>query len=134
MRLSSKQLGEYRLLKNNGVEVVDEHTVSPHRGQETAKHYHAKAAVAVIGREHGYIVNGETPVPRGETDMLLWGNPERLTLAVEIEHNPDTEKWRSKYMKYIKDTPIGEMVLINADNLSYDILEMHEDIKIELGL
>jgi len=132
--MNNDSIEEYRLLKNNGVEVQDKHVITPHRGDETEIHYHAKCATALIGKHNGYIANCECPVPRGEIDVLLYGNSKRLSYAVEVEHSPTTENRSVKLQKYVRETPVDELIMINANNLSPDVLEMHRQIRERLGL
>jgi hypothetical protein len=134
MTLSSEQMQEYRLLKNNGVEVSKDHRITPHTGEETKIHYHAKCAVALLAKQHNYMATCECEVPRGSTDVLLWGHPKRQTLAVEIEHSPTKENNSVKLQKYVRETPIDDMIVINANELSLNLLELHDQIEREVGL
>jgi len=134
MQLSDAQLDEYRTLKNSGVSVENNHTIAPHTGQETKKHYHAKCAVAHIGMQEGYIVNTECDTGRGRADVILWGNPERLSYAVEIETDIQPGVRKDKLQQYVRETALDDMVLIEANILDYDLLAMYEQLRDELGL
>ena len=134
MRLTDTQINEYRNLKDSGVHVEKTHTIAPHRGDETAVHYAAKTHVAKVGKEHGYIANCECPVPEGDIDVCLWGCEGRLSYAVEIEHSPDSETVKSKLRRYVSDTGIDELCLINANELPLNVIELEDTIREELGL
>jgi len=134
MRLTDEQIQEYRTLIDSGVEVVDDHVIRNHSGDETEIHFHAKCAIAQIGKQNGYIANCECSVPEGDIDCLLYGNPERLSYAVEIEHSPTEEIKQSKLKRYVKQTAVDELCLINANVLPMNVIEMREHIENELGL
>ena len=134
MQLSDAQLAEYRTLKNSGVSVDDNHTIAPHTGQETKKHYHAKCAVAHIGMQENYIVNTECDTGRGRADVVLWGHESRLSYAVEIETDIQPETKKDKLQQYVRETALDDMVLIEAKGLEYNLLGMYEQLRLELGL
>ena len=135
MRLTDEQLSEYRELKDSDVDVSDEHVLAPHSGEETSVHYHAKACVAHIAKENGYVANCECGVNgKYDIDVLIWGHPERLSYAVEIEHNPTQEVKESKLNRYVTHTAVDELCLINANELPMNVLEMHDAIEAALGL
>jgi len=134
MRLSDDQHNEYRKLKNSGVEVTNKHVIKNHSGDETEVHFHAKCAVAQIGKQNDYIANAECSVPKGDIDVLLWGRPDRMSYAVEIEHSPTEQTLHSKVDRYVRQTAIDEIVILNANKLPLDVVEMREHIEAKLGL
>jgi len=65
---------------------------------------------------------------------LIWGNPDRLSYAVEIEHSPTQDTLDDKLDKYVKQTAVDDMIPINANELPLDVNEMREHIEEKLGL
>lgn len=133
--MNPNQLSEYRELKDYGVEVEKRTNIRTNHGSETAAHIIAKALVTHIGTNNEYIVNGETPTPDGGAiDCCMWGHPDRLSYAVELEHSPTQEVIDSKLDRYVENTPLDDMILINLNELPTHRLEMVQFIADELGL
>lgn len=121
---------EYRELHNNGWNVNKHNQIRPNSGSETVKHLVAKALVAHAGLELGYKVDSEVSHShRGEVDILLFGNPDRLMLAVECETSPTDEVIQDKVDRYVKNTPIDDLVLVNVTELPTDMLDAYGEIK-----
>jgi hypothetical protein len=60
----------------------------------------------------------------------LWGHPERLTYAVEIEHSPTEEVKTDKLQRYVKsNSVIDDMLLINANEIPTDMHEARNHIQ-----
>ena len=121
---------EYRALHNNGWNVNKHNQIRPNSGSETVKHLVAKSLVAHAGLELGYKVDSEVSHShRGEVDILLFGNPDRLTLAVECETSPTDEIVQDKVDRYVSGTCIDDHVLVNVTELPTDMLEAYGEIK-----
>jgi hypothetical protein len=127
-------LSAYRELKDYGVEVTQTNSVEFNSGSETATHVTAKALVGHIGLSNGYRVNSEVRVPQGDVDMVIWGHPDRLSYAVELEHSPTRETVESKVDRYVNQTCLDEIVVINLNEMPENYLEATEFIADELGL
>ena len=126
---------EYRELQTRGWEPQKTNQVRLNSGSETARHAVAKMLVAHAGSNAGYRVSSEVPHShRGEVDILLWGHPDRLTLAVECEVSPTDDVVEDKVDRYIRDTPIDDLALVNVSTLSTDMLEALGEVKEVLGL
>jgi len=126
---------EYRELHNNGWNVNKTNQIRPNSGSETVKHLVAKALVAHAGLQAGYKVDSEVSHShRGEIDILLYGLSQRLTLAVEVETSPTDETVQDKVDRYVNNTPIDDLVLVNVTELPTDMLDAYGEIKEVLGL
>jgi hypothetical protein len=125
----------YRTLQNAGWNVQKHNQVRFNSGSETIKHAVAKMLVAQAGARNGYRVSSEVDHShRGEIDILLWGNPDRLTLAVECETSPTDDVIEDKVDRYVRDTPIDDLVLVNVTELPTDMLDAYAEIMEVLGL
>jgi len=119
----------YRELHDHGWDVDKENRIRPNSGSETVKHLVAKALVAQVGLELGYRVDSEVPhAHRGEIDVLLYGQSDRLTLAVECETSPTDEIVQDKVDRYVHG-PIDDLVLVNVTGLPTDMLDAYGQIK-----
>jgi len=116
-------LSEYRELKDWSVEVSKTNCVEFNSGSETAKHVIAKSLVGHIGLNNGYRVSSEVQCLKGEIDVVLWGNTDRLSYAVECETSPTDDVVESKLQRYVKETPLDDMVVVNVTQLP----ENHRD-------
>jgi len=126
---------EYRELHNHGWDVTKTNQVEFNGGSETVKHAISKMLVAHAGHTAGYRVSSEVEHShRGEIDVLLYGNPDRLTYAVECETSPTMDVVEDKIDRYVNGTPIDDMVLINVSELPVDMLKAYEFVQAELGL
>jgi len=91
--------------------------------------------VAHAATNAGYRVASEVEHgSRGEIDVLIYGHPDRLTLAVECETSPTDDVIEDKVDRYIRDTPIDDLALVNVSTLSTDMLDALGEIKEVLGL
>jgi hypothetical protein len=134
MTLTPKQLSEYRELKDHAVEVSDSNQIEFNSGSETIPHVIGKALVGHIARHHGYRVSSEVVVPNGEIDIILWGNEDRLSYAVELETSPNEETKQDKLERYVKETPLDDMILLNLNEMPINPLEAAKWIQEELGV
>jgi len=126
---------EYRELQTAGWDVQKQNQVRFNGGAETIPHAVSKMLVAHAGHNAGYRVSSEVEHShRGEIDILLYGNPDRLTYAVECETSPTMDVVEDKIDRYVNGTPIDDMVLINVSKMPVDMLEGYEFVQAELGL
>lgn len=133
--MNSKTAKAYRSLKDSGADIQKANQIRFNSGSETSVHVVAKSLVGQIALQHGYRVSSEVEVPEGEIDVCMWGHPKRLTYAVELEHSPTLERKQDKLNRYVRKVDaIDDMVLINLNDLSMDILKMRDEIKREIGL
>lgn len=125
----------YQTLTRAGLEFDNFNHISPNAGSETFPHVVAKSAAMQVGLANGYWVASEVNTPHGEIDVLLWGNPERLTLAVEVETSPTAEVKQDKLERYVKkQSGIDDMALINVTEMPKDLHSALGFIITELGL
>jgi hypothetical protein len=134
MTLNPNQLSEYRELKDHAVDVKKHNQIRFNSGQEGVPHIIGKALVGMIGKENGYRVSSEVSAPKGEIDMVLWGNDKRLSYAVELETDPETDTVESKLNRYVHETPLDDMILINLTEMPINCLHALDFIQEELGL
>jgi sporulation protein YlmC with PRC-barrel domain len=101
---------------------------------ETIPHYTLKSLMAfVAARDYGYMTDLEVNVPHGEIDCLLWGHPNRLTYACEIETSPTAEIKQEKLEKYVNAiSAIDDMILINPSNISMDMVKAAKQLSQKL--
>jgi hypothetical protein len=120
-----------RELQTAGWDASKENSIEFNSGSETLVHRIGKTIAAHIGLEYGYNVCSEVAHPsQGEIDLLLWGNPERLTYAVEIEHSPTEEIKQDKLQRYVQsNSVIDDMIVINANKIAEDYTEAHRFIQ-----
>jgi len=98
-------------------------------------HAVAKMLAGFAGSQAGYRVSSEvTHTGRGEIDVLLWGHEDRLTLAVECETSPTDEIVEDKVDRYVRDTPIDDLALINVTELPDSIMDSYASVCEVLGL
>lgn len=135
MTLTPNQLSEYRELKDFQVDVSKHNAVRFNAGgtSETIKHSVGKHLAALVGLRNGYRVDSEVSTPNGETDVLLWGHPERLTYSVEIETGLTEETKQEKYEQYVKETCIDDIQYVEATAIPMDMGEAYGYIATELG-
>jgi len=122
-------------LREHGWVVNQSDAIRFNSGSETFTHFVGKACAAFVGDENGFRVASEVVHDnRGEVDILLYGLPERMIMAVEIETSPTEEVVQDKLERYIHNTPIQEMFVINANDIPMNQLEAKEFVAEELGL
>ncbi|MFB6197310.1 MAG: hypothetical protein ABEI52_03425 [Halobacteriaceae archaeon] len=139
MSLSKAQVREYRELAESGVQVRRNNNIRPNTGSETARHLLIKSLAAHIGLEARYRVDSETPVETGSggdsaIDVLLWGHDSRLTYAVEVETSPLPKVIESKVDKYVRQTAIDDMLVLNVAECPDDMTQAYGWVASELGL
>jgi len=132
--MNPNQLSEYRELKDWSVEVDKTNSIEFNSGSETSTHVLAKVIVGHLGVTNGYRVSSEVRCPKGEIDVVLFGHPDRLSYAVELEHSPTAEVKESKLERYVLSTPLDELCLININNLPKDRFEAVAWVADQLGL
>ena len=126
---------EFQTLKQHGWQPQRHNQVRFNGGSETVKHSVAKMLVAHAGSQAGYRVASEvTHETRGDIDVLLYGHTDRLTLAVEVETSPTDDVIQDKVDRYIRDTPIDDLALVNVSTLPTEMLDAYGEIKEVLGL
>lgn len=134
--MKKSQYTEYRELHNHGVQVTKENSVKFNAGGESESPIHivAKSLSAMVLLENGYRVSSEVEVPKGEIDIVGWGNPDRLTLAVEAEQNVSDDVVRDKLDRYVGGTPIDDLVVLDLDDMHPNVNHSYGYIKQVLGL
>jgi len=126
---------QYRTLKQAGWNVPRDNQIRFNGGSESVDHAVAKMLVGHAGKEAGYRVGSEVEHDtRGEIDVLLHSHDDRITLAVECETNPDDATIEDKVDRYIRDTPIDDIAVINVSTLPRDRIEAYKQVKEVLGL
>jgi len=125
-----------RQFKNHGWDVPKTDSIEFNSGSETVKHCIAKTLAAHAGKQAGYRVASEVAHSgeRGEIDVLLYAHPERLTLAVEAEVSPTDDVVQDKVERYVHNTPVDDLALLNVNSLSSDYLDAYGEVKEVLGL
>lgn len=139
MSLTQSQVSEYRRLRDTGIQVEKGNNIRFNSGSETAIHCVCKMLVGRIGIEWGYRVDSEVPIvaydgAEYETDILLWGHDDRTTLCVELEHSPTQQVKREKIDRYVADTAIQDMLMVNLNDSPHDIVDCYGWLGSELGL
>jgi len=125
----------YQLLKRNGVDLQQHNQIRFNSGSETWRHVICKAAVAYIGQANGYWVSSEVDAKWGEIDVLLWGHPDRMTIAVEVETSPTEAVKEDKIQRYVRKQPgIDEMYLVNVSEMPVDMMHALDYVSDSLGL
>jgi len=138
MTLSKAQVTEYRKLKDSGVAVSKHNQIRFNSGSETVIHATSKLLAGFVGQANGYRVDSEvpieTPAGAGECDVLLWGHPDRLTYAVEIEHGVAEQVKGHKVDLYVKNTEIDDLIMIEANDIPAEVLDAGGYIADQLGM
>lgn len=125
----------YRELHRHGLDFAKFNHIAPNSGSETFAHIVAKAAVLHVGVNNDYWVASEVETPHGEIDVLLYGNPERSTYAVEVESSPTQDVKQDKLNRYVrKQSGVDDMVLINITEMPSQFVEALGYVANELGL
>jgi type I site-specific restriction endonuclease len=119
-----------RKLKNAGWDVSKTDSVEFNSGSETTKHVVGKTLVAKVGKDQGYRVCSEVEHDdRGEIDIVLYGRKDEAPVAIELETNPQEDTISDKVERYVRGTPIRDILLINLDDMPTDIDEAEEWIQ-----
>lgn len=133
--MNKEQYVDYRTLQRAGVEVGKRNQIRFNGGSETVKHFVSKCLVGYIGQLNGYRVSSEVQTDHGDVDVLLWGHPDRLTLAVEAETSPTERVVKDKLRRYVEyHEPVDDMILINVNEVPMDMIDAAHYIATELGL
>lgn len=129
------EVDAYRDLKNAGVEVSDTNQIQFNAGSETIPHFVGKALVGYVAQLNGFRVSSEVETEHGEIDVLLYGNTDRLTYAVEVENNPRQEVVGSKLERYVhRHPPVDDLIMINAGEIPLDMIQAANYVAEQLGL
>lgn len=133
--MDKAQVESYRALKHSGADVQKHNQIRFNGGSETIRHVVCKALAGYVGQINGYRVSSEVELENGgQIDVVLFGHPERLSYAVEIETSPVEWVVNEKLDRYVKDTAIDELVVINPNEVPLNVLEAADYIANELGL
>ena len=125
----------YQNLTNHGVNVQKEDQIRPNPGSETFPHEVAKLAVAHIGKANDYWVSSEVEMPHGRADIVLWGNPDRLTYVVELETGWLEETKTEKLQQYVLDQPgIDDMLTVEVTDLPEHTMDILDNVSKQIGL
>lgn len=124
---------EFQDLKATGLELESENSIKFNSGSETIIHAASKAIAGRILIDNGYRVNSEVECDRGEIDLVCWSD-ERLNYAVEFEHDVLQETKKDKLQRYVRETGLDDMILIDLNTCSTDIIQLSDQIRQELGL
>lgn len=125
---------EYVDLSRSGLDLDSENKIKANTGSETVSHLVAKALAFKALRDAGYQVESEVTVSDGEIDLVAYGLPERLSYAVEVETSPSKDTMQDKVDRYVSQTGLDDMLVINVTEMSVDIIEAYEYVQEELGL
>jgi hypothetical protein len=137
MNERDKLLSDIQELEYHGYDLHRDNSIRPNTGSETAKHLHAKTAIAQLLWDVGYRV--DTEVPReidGTTrylDVLGYGCVGRNPIGIELETELDDET-RDRYTTYYYTEPMKELYSIEIKDLDADIHTLSDAIQGELGL
>lgn len=134
MRRDTHFYDQFHELDNSGVKVSKVNQIEFNSGSETNIHLVCKALAAKLMLQEEYCISSEVEVPNGEIDLLAWGHPEKLSYAIEFEHSPTEEVKASKLERYITQTPIDDMLLLNLNECPMNILEIEDWLRKELGI
>jgi len=134
MTLTPNQRSEYRELKDYGVSISKHNHTEHNAGSETIPHSVAKHLVGVVGVRNGYRVSSEVEIKGKQADVVLWGNPDRLSYVVECETGLTQETKNQKVLNYVEGTPIQDIQFIEVTNLPVDMIEAYAYVAEELGL
>lgn len=126
---------ELRDLQNYGWNARKESYIKPNNGSETFRHQVAKLAAFHVLRANGYIVNSEVENDGTgrEIDILAYGNPDRLTYAVECETSPTRETIERKVDYYVGG-PIQDILVVNVSQMDGNIVDALGYVSNELGM
>ena len=140
--MDSHAYEEYRALQDSGVKVGKKNVgVRYNAGgeSETFVHSTAKNLVAHIALLNGYRVDSEVEVSKnretiGEIDVLVWGHPERLSYAVELETSPEDGILKEKQAKYVDGTAVDDIQLINISECPMHMIDAAEWLAEQIGV
>jgi len=123
-------------LHKNGVPVQKHDQIRPNAGSETFAHELAKLCVGFIGKANDYWVASEVECDNGkEIDVVLWGNPDRLTYAVECETGWTEETKTQKVNQYVKPySEIDDMLTVEVNELPANYMDALGFVSDDLGL
>lgn len=125
----------YRSLKDAGIDVSKHNEIRFNSGSETVKHAVGKLLVGYVGQINGYWVSSECECNLGEVDVVLFGHPERMTYAVELETGWDDTTLYDKQERYVhQNEPIDDLIAIEVNEIPVDMIEAAEYVADCLGL
>jgi hypothetical protein len=125
----------YRQLQASGIQVQQTDQIRLNSGSETFAHEIAKLAVGHIGKANDYWVSSEVDCGQGDIDVVLWGHPDRLTYAVEVETGWTDETKQDKRKRYVDDqTGIDDMLTVEVTEMPTDWMDALGYVSRELGL
>jgi len=135
--MNNKYIPEYRKLKDSGWQVSKHPAVRFNASgeSETIGHFVSKAIAAKLCLQNGYMIDTEVVSEHGygEIDLICY-SPDRITMAVELETNPDEDTKQDKLERYVKsNNVIEDMQMIAVDELPNHLLDMRDRIITELG-
>jgi hypothetical protein len=110
-------------LQREGVDVRKPTDIRLNAGgaSETAVHLICKSLATYWMAQAGWVVNGEVEVEnRGDVDVLCWGRQDYMSYAIEVESSPPEGVEQEYLEKYIRGTPIDELIVLNANNCPVD--------------
>jgi len=125
----------YQNLTSAGVNVQKDDQIRPNPGSETFCHEVAKLAVAHIGKANDYWVSSEVEMLNGRADIVLWGNPQRLTYVVELETGWTEDTKSEKLQQYVLDQPgIDDMLTVEVTDLPEHTMDILDNVSSQIGL
>lgn len=131
----------YQELTSHGVHVQKHDQIRPNAGSETFRHEIAKLAVGHIGKANDYWVASEVEIEQPgdtedkEADIILWGDPERLTYAVECETGWTKETKAEKLDQYVYTNPVIEdMLTVEVNDLPKRSMDILDNVSHQLGM
>jgi len=133
--MNKEYIQEYRRLKQAGLGVSRQPAIRFNAGgeSETVGHFVAKAIAGKVCLQNGYQIDTEVAGPTGEIDLLAYA-PDRITYAIELETDPDSDSKQQYRTQYVDPyEPIQDIQLIDVGSLPAHALDMRDRIVTELG-
>lgn len=126
----------YNALQKDGIDVQKHNQIRPNAGSETFIHNFAKLCVGFIGLHNSYWVSSEVDLDNNkQVDVLLWGNPDRLTYAVECETGWTDDTKTKKVNQYVKPySEIDDMLSVEVLDIPAEVLPALENVSEQIGL
>jgi hypothetical protein len=107
--------------------------IQSNAGSETVRHFVCKALVVYYLRQQGLRVTTEAAHgDRGTVDVLCHGPEDGAPYAVEVETSPKEETIREKHDKYIQNSPLREMFVLNVSEMPENILDAYAWVETQL--
>ena len=130
--MNKKQLEKYNDLRRSGIELQKHNQIRGNGGSETTRHLVCKSLAFHAATQDGWRVSSEVSVGNGEIDLVLFKTREERTWAVEVETSPSREVRNDKLDRYVKQTDIDDMVLINVSQMPTGIVEAYHFVRRQL--